>query len=273
MLKDEDICIHCGLCLPTCPTYQLTGEEKHSPRGRIQTMRSIADGKLELAGGFEESIGFCLGCLACETACPAGVDYSRLFEAARSAVDDDAERRGTLPRFKRPLLRGLFKSRKRLGAVVWVSDIRPAVKEQVESLGGKFIDLPMEESGEGKGGYAKEMSKEFLEKQQAIITEHVATADVFDFADRPTEPRLHARDAARARAQGADTAVIDDDDHLGVRREPDRAGRTGGHERNRSVGLDPQARHDQRAVRGGDDTELACHGFCHQRAETSLTPT
>ncbi len=68
---------------------------------------------------------------------------------------------------------------KRLGAVVEASDIRPAVKEQVESLGAKFIDLPkMEESGEGKGGYAKEVSKEFLEKQQAIIKEHVVMANV-----------------------------------------------------------------------------------------------
>jgi NAD(P) transhydrogenase subunit alpha len=66
---------------------------------------------------------------------------------------------------------------KRLGAVVWVSDVRPAVKEQVESLGGKFIELPMQESGEGQGGYAKEMSADFLARQRAIITEHVRTAD------------------------------------------------------------------------------------------------
>jgi len=79
-------------------------------------MRSIADGKLDIAGGFEDSMGFCLGCLACETACPADVDYSRLFEAARAAVDDDAEKRGTLSRFKRPLMRGLFGSRRRLRA-------------------------------------------------------------------------------------------------------------------------------------------------------------
>ena len=67
---------------------------------------------------------------------------------------------------------------KRLGAVVWVSDVRPVVKEQVESLGAKFIDLPTQESGEGQGGYAKEMSKDFLARQQSIIKEHIATADV-----------------------------------------------------------------------------------------------
>jgi H+-translocating NAD(P) transhydrogenase subunit alpha len=67
---------------------------------------------------------------------------------------------------------------KRLGAVVEVSDVRPAVKEQVESLGGRFIELPMEESGEGTGGYAKEMSEEFLRRQREIVARHVAAADV-----------------------------------------------------------------------------------------------
>lgn len=67
---------------------------------------------------------------------------------------------------------------KRLGAVVEVSDIRPAVKEQVASLGGRFIDLPMEESGEGAGGYAREVSADFLRQQREIVTRHIAAADV-----------------------------------------------------------------------------------------------
>lgn len=67
---------------------------------------------------------------------------------------------------------------KRLGALVEVSDIRTAVKEQVESLGGRFIELPKTESGEGEGGYAREMSEEFLAKQREIVTRHVAAADV-----------------------------------------------------------------------------------------------
>ncbi|HJL43089.1 MAG TPA: Re/Si-specific NAD(P)(+) transhydrogenase subunit alpha [Myxococcales bacterium LLY-WYZ-16_1] len=67
---------------------------------------------------------------------------------------------------------------RRLGAVVEVSDIRPEVKEQVESLGGKFIELPMQESGAGEGGYAKEMSEDFLKRQQQILADHVAAADV-----------------------------------------------------------------------------------------------
>lgn len=67
---------------------------------------------------------------------------------------------------------------RRLGAIVEVSDIRPAVKEQVESLGAKFIDLPELEGGEGAGGYAKEVTKEFLQKQQAIVRQRVVQADV-----------------------------------------------------------------------------------------------
>ncbi|MEM7481351.1 MAG: Re/Si-specific NAD(P)(+) transhydrogenase subunit alpha [Acidobacteriota bacterium] len=67
---------------------------------------------------------------------------------------------------------------KRLGAVVEVSDIRPVVQEQVESLGGKFIELPLEESGEGEGGYAKQMGEDFLRKQREIVHRHVAAADV-----------------------------------------------------------------------------------------------
>ena len=67
---------------------------------------------------------------------------------------------------------------KRLGAVVEVSDIRPAVEEQVESLGGRFIELPLQESGEGTGGYAKEMSEDFLTRQREILTQHVSAANV-----------------------------------------------------------------------------------------------
>lgn len=67
---------------------------------------------------------------------------------------------------------------RRLGAVVEVSDIRPAVKEQVASLGGRFIELPMEESGEGAGGYAKAMGEDFLKQQREIVGRHVAAADV-----------------------------------------------------------------------------------------------
>jgi NAD(P) transhydrogenase subunit alpha len=99
---------------------------------------------------------------------------------------------------------------KRLGAVVWVSDVRPAVKEQVESLGGKFIDLPMQESGEGQGGYAKEMGQAFLERQQAIIAEHIATADaVITTALIPGKPAPRLVTAAMVQRMRPGSVIVD----------------------------------------------------------------
>src|ERR1700761_5216561 len=91
-LKDLDYsvvqqCMHCGMCLPTCPTYTETKLERNSPRGRISLMRAIADGQLEAKKAFSDEMYFCLGCLACETACPAGVDYTQLFEKARAEAE------------------------------------------------------------------------------------------------------------------------------------------------------------------------------------------
>jgi glycolate oxidase iron-sulfur subunit len=79
-------CMHCGMCLPTCPTYDATGRERNSPRGRIALMRAIADGELEVSRTFADEMSYCLGCLACQTACPAGVNYAALFETARSDI-------------------------------------------------------------------------------------------------------------------------------------------------------------------------------------------
>ena len=80
-------CMHCGMCLPTCPTFAESGRERHSPRGRISLMRAIADGELEMNRGFAEEMAYCLGCLACTSACPAGVDYATLFETARAEIE------------------------------------------------------------------------------------------------------------------------------------------------------------------------------------------
>ncbi len=106
-LKDLDYsvlqqCMHCGLCLPTCPTYDATKLERNSPRGRIALMRAIADDKLDVTRAFGEEMYFCLGCLACQTACPAGVNYAELFEHARAEV----ETRRVLSSPMRELIRG-----------------------------------------------------------------------------------------------------------------------------------------------------------------------
>ncbi len=80
-------CMHCGMCLPTCPTYVETKMERNSPRGRISLMRAVADGELGVTKALSDEMYYCLGCLACQTACPAGVNYAELFETARADVE------------------------------------------------------------------------------------------------------------------------------------------------------------------------------------------
>ncbi len=80
-------CVHCGLCLPTCPTYAVLGVEMDSPRGRIRLMKSVYDGKLDVGASFDEHMYTCLDCRACETACPSGVQFGKLVESARAQVE------------------------------------------------------------------------------------------------------------------------------------------------------------------------------------------
>ena len=82
-----DDCVHCGFCLPTCPTYQLTGEEMESPRGRIYLMDLASRGEIELDDAFGAHMDSCLGCLACVTTCPSGVQYDKLIESVRPQVE------------------------------------------------------------------------------------------------------------------------------------------------------------------------------------------
>lgn len=94
-------CMHCGMCLPTCPTYDITKLERHSPRGRIALMRAIADERMEATETFADEMSYCLGCLACKTTCPAGVDYPQLFEMARAEVERSGVRRGLFRKYIR----------------------------------------------------------------------------------------------------------------------------------------------------------------------------
>ena len=80
-------CIHCGLCLSSCPTYLETGNENNSPRGRIYLMRAIQDGRMALGDTAVRHLDLCLGCRACETACPSGVKYGNLLEATRDHIE------------------------------------------------------------------------------------------------------------------------------------------------------------------------------------------
>jgi glycolate oxidase iron-sulfur subunit len=96
-------CVHCGFCLPTCPTYVLWREEMDSPRGRIHLMDARLDGTITLNATVTAHFDRCLGCMACVSSCPSGVRYDRLIEATRAAVEEEHER----PVGER-LLRGLL---------------------------------------------------------------------------------------------------------------------------------------------------------------------
>ncbi len=117
ILPHDDIlqqCMHCGLCLATCPTYDLTKMERSSPRGRIYMIKSVARGEMELSDNFAEEMNFCLDCQACETACPAGVKYGRMVETARVVIEESIYKGKFSVKLKRFLLRNVVASRNSL---------------------------------------------------------------------------------------------------------------------------------------------------------------
>ena len=110
-------CVHCGFCLPTCPTYALWGEEMDSPRGRIYLMKLAREGEVPLNETVTRHFDLCLGCMACVTACPSGVRYDRLIEATRSQVERNFERPPDDRLFRRMIFE-LFPYPKRLRALL-----------------------------------------------------------------------------------------------------------------------------------------------------------
>lgn len=107
-----DACVHCGFCLPACPTYQLWGEEMDSPRGRIHLLRQMLDGG-EVSASVARHVDACLGCLACVPACPSGVRYDEIIPRARALVES-AGRRSWLDRAVRAGIFALFPYPRRL---------------------------------------------------------------------------------------------------------------------------------------------------------------
>src|SRR5499425_1865021 len=82
-------CIHCGLCLSSCPTYRVLGSEMDSPRGRIYLMRAFDEGRAKITDSFVEHMFRCLDCRACETACPSGVHFGHMMEEMRGRIVDE----------------------------------------------------------------------------------------------------------------------------------------------------------------------------------------
>jgi glycolate oxidase iron-sulfur subunit len=109
-------CVHCGICLPQCPTYRVLGEEMDSPRGRLYLMRAVAEGRLEATETYTRHLDLCLGCRACETACPAGVKFGHLLETARAEIAPS--RRPARERWLQRLIFAVFPDPDRLGAAL-----------------------------------------------------------------------------------------------------------------------------------------------------------
>ena len=125
-------CVHCGLCLPVCPTYQETGRENSSPRGRIYMFRAVAENRTPLSDLIAEEAYLCLGCRACETACPSGVKFGSMLELARAEINRSGLRRGWAVRLERWALRVLVANPRSLS--VAMSLLRASQRLRVDRL-------------------------------------------------------------------------------------------------------------------------------------------
>lgn len=110
-------CVHCGMCLESCPTYEQTGQEQHSPRGRVHLMKAVAEGRLEITEAFIDPIFACLDCRACTTACPADVDVGGLIEEVRWQIRQAIPLTGTKALISKLFLQGIFPHPSRLQAL------------------------------------------------------------------------------------------------------------------------------------------------------------
>ncbi|MBA2513716.1 MAG: 4Fe-4S dicluster domain-containing protein [Solirubrobacterales bacterium] len=135
-------CVHCGFCLPTCPTYVTMGEEMDSPRGRIFLMKEVLEGELELEAALPY-IDNCLGCQACQTACPSGVEYGELITPFRAYAEEHRDDRSAMDRTQRKMiLRTLpYPARFRLAARLGRLG-RPFARFMPEQLGAMLRLLP-----------------------------------------------------------------------------------------------------------------------------------
>lgn len=136
-------CVHCGLCTSACPTYVETGNENDSPRGRIYLMRSVTDGRLELTQEVRRHLELCLDCRACETACPSGVQYGKLIEPFRVAMETGSGESKSNDWFHQWILFRLFPYPNRLRAALAPARIAQLLKlDRIARATGLFNLLP-----------------------------------------------------------------------------------------------------------------------------------
>jgi glycolate oxidase iron-sulfur subunit len=129
-------CVHCGICLPQCPTYRVLGQEMDTPRGRLYLMRAASEGRIGLTPNFVMHMDRCLGCRGCESACPSGIPFGRLIEEVRGQIERRVRR--PLPRrLLRRLILGLFPHPRRLAVALRLLRLyqRAGVQRLVRSSG------------------------------------------------------------------------------------------------------------------------------------------
>jgi len=111
-------CVHCGLCLPSCPTYVITRRERSSPRGRIWLMKEVSEGRLDLLDPlFEEEMYLCLNCRACEAVCPSGVKYGEILEASRAQIEQARKSTPKARVLRKVVFGGVFTDMRRFRAL------------------------------------------------------------------------------------------------------------------------------------------------------------
>src|SRR5262249_22868965 len=117
--REEDLsrCVHCGLCLMSCPTFVETGLEPESPRGRIYLIRAIQERRAPLTEAAVQHLELCLGCRNCEAVCPSGVPYGRIIEHTRAEIMSTSPERSASYRLRARILRALFPYPRRIAAL------------------------------------------------------------------------------------------------------------------------------------------------------------
>jgi glycolate oxidase iron-sulfur subunit len=147
-----NMCVQCGYCLPACPTYESMGKESQSPRGRINLVKMAAEGKIDLQKDLAEPMDLCLGCRACETACPVGVPYGEIYEGARKVIalqeKEANQKREPAAKMREHVLNHVFPRQKRLrllGNVAWLYQ-KTSVNKAVQKL--KLVHKASEPMGQ-----------------------------------------------------------------------------------------------------------------------------